>query len=264
MTTPNSPNLGQAVTDLGESSVVMRIGTVAKIEEASNITVKISGTDVLVEASYAFPQYQPLLGDLVIVNRQDAQWFVLGTMSGPNNSVALNPSFEEGPGSGDPDDWNSINDTVTAGVPTTDHAFSTFALDGTGYVVVQMIPTGLGASVTRLVSQRVPADPGSQWTGAAFSWVVAAGSNTSVSAEVLIRFLDSAGLTLAVTTISVANSNARQQNWFYNRTTFDPSVTAPDDTESVRLELLTRFSITTAATQGGAVFWDRAILRGPL
>lgn len=259
-----SPDLADATAAQQESPAILRTGVVADIVEADNITVKVSGSNVLVQAAYTFPQYMPLLGDLVVIAKQDAQWFVLGTQSGPNISNAANSSFELGAGTGDPTSWTSVNDTVTAGAPTTNHTLNTFALDGNGFTTVQLLPTGLGAAVTRLVSSRVPADPGTRWAAAAFTWITEAGSNTAVQAEVLVRFLDSGGATLSLNTLSIMRANSRQAWWNYNRLIFDSSVTAPADTAFVTLELLSRFSVTTAATQAGIVFWDRAILRGPV
>lgn len=110
-------DLPMAVQGVEESPMVMRIGVVADLIEADNITVRISGAPTLVNASYLFPQYEPILGDRVVVQRQDAQWFVLGTMSGPINSLAPNASFELGTlgGGVPPTDWTVTNISTPAG-----------------------------------------------------------------------------------------------------------------------------------------------------
>lgn len=104
-------DLPAATQGVPESPVVMRIGVVTDIVEADNITVQISGSPVLVTASYLWPQYQPVPGDRVVVYRQDSQWFVVGTMSGPNNTALLNPGFELGNVGSAPTNW-----TVGGGV----------------------------------------------------------------------------------------------------------------------------------------------------
>jgi len=257
--------LPEAVAEVPESSTITRVGVVSDIVEADNITVKISGSNVLVTAAYLFPEYRPLLGDIVIVIKQDAQWFVIGTQSGPNNSAVLNSSFESGAGTGTPTSWTVVNDSTAAGTPTTNHAINSFALDGNGLVNVALTTTGAGASVTRLISTQVKASEGERWTAAAFSWAfVTSTSGLSIGAEVRIRFIDGGGGTLLDTQMSSISANSNQPNWQYNRTTFDPFVSAPANTEFVRLELLTRFTASSATPTSGNVFWDRAILRGPV
>lgn len=125
MTTPNVPvensgglELAEAIQGVPVSSVVARIGRVVAIDEATSITVQISGSDVLVNASYLFPQYQPLLGDYVYVAKQDAQWAVMGTLSGDINSLIPNPSFEQGDDATTPAYWSFTVNSSTAGTPT--------------------------------------------------------------------------------------------------------------------------------------------------
>ena len=52
-----SLDLPAAIADVPESPVMARIGVVSEIVESDNITVTISGSNVLVRASYLFPQY---------------------------------------------------------------------------------------------------------------------------------------------------------------------------------------------------------------
>lgn len=125
MTTPNMPTENNADLDLPEaiqgvpvSSVVARIGRVVAIDEATSITVEVSGSPTLVNASYLFPQYQPLLGDYVYIAKQDAQWAVLGTLSGDINSLIPNPSFELGDDATTPANWSFTVNSSTAGSPT--------------------------------------------------------------------------------------------------------------------------------------------------
>lgn len=125
MTTPIMPEenssdlaLPAAIQGVPVSSTVARIGRVVAIDEATSITVEISGSPTLVQASYLFPQYQPLLGDIVYVVKQDAQWAVLGTLSGDINSLTANPSFELGEDAVTPSDWGFVVNSSVAGTPT--------------------------------------------------------------------------------------------------------------------------------------------------
>ena len=127
-------DLPAATQGVPESPVVMRIGVVADIVEADNITVRISGSPVLVRASYLFPSYEPLLGDRVVVYRQDGQWFVLGTMSGPINSAAPNASFEEGTLGGGipPTSWSVTVISSVAGTPGMEKSIPPIAVQQRG------------------------------------------------------------------------------------------------------------------------------------
>lgn len=199
------------IQDVPVSPVVMRIGVVSDIIDSTSITVKISGSDVLVQASYLFPQYRPILGDRVVVIRQDAQWIVLGTMSGPINTVLTNPSFEEGPLGGIPPGWSIEVVSSGGGVPT----FTKVVGDGpplSGSFVADFgtDATVAGLSEAYVYSDPQPAAPGQRWTAAYYiTWANVDQSTSGTSGNRFaviyceIQFLDDTNTVLQTSTISI-------------------------------------------------------------
>jgi hypothetical protein len=245
------------------SPTVTRVGVVTDIVEADNITVAISGSNVLVQASYLFPQYQPLLGDRVVVQKQDAQWLVLGTMSGPNNSVIENPSFDAGPDGSVPTGWTFTTTSAAGGTITAFANGSLVPVDGNLFCAISGSFTGAGSVSGVLRSTPVPAQPDESYTGA-FYGLDSTVTGRAASAFLNIEWLDDASA--VITTVSLAEYVARDDVmiWAYVRP--DPSFVptlraqAPAGTVSVRLALSVSFPGT--GTGGVAnLFVDRMILR---
>lgn len=188
MTTPNIPvensgdlALPEAIQGVPVSSVVARIGRVVAIDEATSITVEISGSPTLVNASYLFPQYQPLLGDFVYITKQDAQWAVLGTLSGDINSLIPNPSFEIGEDSITPADWSFTPSAVVAGTPTF-RKETGLGIHGNHIGIFRNSSAGVaGTSSGTATSALVPAEPGQKW--ALGLWVTLAVPDVNASLE---------------------------------------------------------------------------------
>jgi hypothetical protein len=102
---PSLANAIAQVTEGGGSDTEMRIGKVVSYDSGS-ITVSISGSGVLINAAYAFGQYQPALGDNVVLMRMGNQWIALCSQSGnPSDNEVLNYSFEDGLTGVVPDQW---------------------------------------------------------------------------------------------------------------------------------------------------------------
>lgn len=188
MTTPNIPvensgelALPEAIQGVPVSSVVARIGRVVAIDEATSITVEISGSPTLVNASYLFPQYQPLLGDFVYITKQDAQWAVLGTLSGDINSLILNPSFELGDDAITPLNWSFTPSAVVAGVPTF-HKETGLGIHGNHIGIFRNSSAGVaGTSSGAATSVLVPAAEGQKW--ALGLWVTFATPDVNAALE---------------------------------------------------------------------------------
>lgn len=270
--TPNDLelNLPNAVQGVEESPVIMRVGTVVDIVESDNITVAISGSPVLVTASYLFPQYLPILGDRVVVLHQNAQWFVQGTMSGPINSVVPNASFEDGVVGALPTNWTLTITSSAAGVPTftkvpsvqdgmTGNYMADFGVDSNA---------GGGLSEAEALSTPVPAIPGSRWTAAYYltkayidnnSVTFASGGQVSFL-DLYIQFLDGGGALVSETMVNTISLNTDSPARLYRRPgTTTPFVTAPVGTVQVRLRLSADFFMTPLSFT--SFFVDYMILR---
>lgn len=232
-------DLPAATQGVPGSPVVMRIGVVVSLVEADNITVRISGSPVLVTASYLFPQYRPMLGDRVVVYRQDSQWFVVGTMSGPINSLLANPSFEIGAIGALPTSWTFTVTSSSAGVPTFTKPATTQPLMGDAVGRFSVSPTGTGASGGTLISTSVATTEGQNWTGGFFLRIIDLTGPNSMGVSVLARFLDASGVSISAVGLNAfTNFTSTLPDYFLVRP--DPTstqVTAPPGSASVRLEV---------------------------
>lgn len=270
MTMPGTPNFPEAIAGSTESPAVMRIGTVAEIVEADSITVKISGSPVLVQASYLFPQYLPVLGDRVGVIKQDAQWLVLGTLSGPINSVAMNPSFENGATGSTPDDWTITSVSGAGGTITFQKQAGSYLgqpIAGNFVGAVDFTSNGAAAaSQANITSDFVNASEGEDWTGAL--WIAGGimSSGTLSLQTLFLEFYDVDSVFIASNTIAQFTlGDITIPRTYLRPQASNPSFTAPPDTAKVRLRLNVQFVMPTPA--GGTVstaFYDYAILRGPV
>lgn len=242
-------DLPAATQGVPESPVVMRIGVVTDIVEADNITVQISGSPVLVTASYLWPQYQPVPGDRVVVYRQDSQWFVVGTMSGPLNTLVTNPSFEQGTLGGLPTSWTLSVVSAAGGAPTftkqnninsivSGNFMADFGVDGTANATSQ----------ADVFSATIPAEEGSRWAAAYTLVGVNFFNATDASLAFGYEFLDSGGAVLA----SYGIDNLYVTSGFYgpimrrNNLYPEPFQTAPPGTTGVRWRFNGVFGMHTA------------------
>jgi hypothetical protein len=269
VTSPATPTVGQAVTDLNESPAVQRIGVVTNIVEADNITVRISGSPVLVPASYLFPQYQPVLGDRVALIKQDAQWLVLGTLAGPINTLVLNPSFELGTLGATPTDWSLTVTSSGGGVPTfTKVPIGNFGISGLFSADFGVDSTVAGNSTADAFSNRVPASEGTLWTAAI--WLEAAFIDNDATTfsnnggfsflDLSIQFLDGAGLVVSdVLVVSAGFSIDLTSPRYMRPAPGVGAIAAPPSTVTARLRLHADF--TMSANSFTSFFLDYAILR---
>jgi hypothetical protein len=271
MTTPtfNSYDLDlpAAITSVGDTSAtITRVGRVSAITESDNITVKISGSPTLVNASYLFPQYQPVLGDNVIVQKTDAQWLVLGTLSGPvdANTLALNPGFEAGTVGALPDNWTLTNTDVTAGVPTFRKELTYNPLSGLHVGQLDLVNNGvLDFSISQIVSAPVVAGPNQLWTGAGFIRVAALAGPCRIQATTFLRFFNAAGGVLGTALLNGGQEYAASgAGWTLLRpdSTLSASGVTPAGTASVSLVVEVLFNVQKA-NEEIIVEFDNMILR---
>jgi hypothetical protein len=264
MTQPEAvPQLSDAVVDTTVDSTVTRIGVVSAVVETDNITVAISGSSVLIQAAYLFPQYQPLLGDRVVVQRQGAAWFVLGTLSGPINTLLLNPSFEEGVLGATPPNWSISVVSSGAGTPTLtkvlggEVAGSHSADFGTDSVAT-------GGSEANVFSDPVACAPGSRWTAALFVSTLTNPAPADFSIlDLYIRFLDSGGAFISEFLVEGTSFSVDIVQPIYFRlspaTIAAGYVVAPVNAAFVQMRLRGRFFLTGVSFF--SFFLDYMILR---
>jgi hypothetical protein len=270
MTMPGIPTLPETIQAVPESPAVVRIGVVTDLVEADNITVRISGSPVLVRASYLFPNYLPVLGDLVYVIKQDAQWFVFGTMSGPINTLLLNPSFELGTVGATPTNWTITSVSAVAGSITFQKQAGSYLgqpMSGSFVGAVDFTSNGAaGVSQSNIISDNVSANEGERW--AAALWITGGimSSGTLSFQTLFLEFLDSGGAVLATNTVSQFSLGDTTIPRTYLRAPVGTSgFSAPPDTSFVRLRLNVQFVMPVPS--GGTistVFYDYGILRGPV
>lgn len=272
MPNPELQSLPGQISLQGESPVVARVGTVVDIVESDNITVKISGSPVLVTASYAFPAYAPLLGDLVYVTKQDAQWFVVGTMSGPINTVLDNPGFEEGTVGSTPSDWSTTVVASPAGVPTFTKELAANPLSGRFQGMIRNASAGAaGTSVLDIFSNAKTADDGQRWATSYFliyavvnvnAALVVQSGNTQI--QTFVQWLDGGGALISEDSTYVLYLGSNLVNPTYIRTvstTGNPYVTAPAGTSFVRVKI--RATLTMNANSATEIYIDNFVLRTP-
>lgn len=273
MTTPtfNSAELDlpAAVANIETSSTITRVGVVSDIVEADNITVAISGSPTLVQASYLFPQYQPVLGDRVVVQKQDAQWFVLGTMSGPINSLVENPTFEQGIVGSTPTSWTLSVVSSAGGTPTFTKEYGP-DVSGNHYGWFRCgTGGGGGVSTADLFSTAVPALPSERWVMGyylLFAYINTNAAQVSQSGdsrlEGFIQFLDATDVLISETSANFIYLGANLVNRMYLRTTTTSEThfaQAPAGTVSARIRLRGQF--TNSANSTTAMGIDYMILR---
>lgn len=264
MTYPEAiPELSNAVVDTRVESTVTRIGVVAAVVETDSITVRISGSSVLVPAAYLFPQYQPLLGDRVVVQRQGAAWWVVGTLSGPINTALLNPSFELNPVGVAPDNWSIQVISSGAGVPTL-LTSANLPLAGSKSADFGTDSVGPGTSEAYALSSPVPAMPESKWTAACFISVFTQPSLLDFSDSYLyIQFLDASSTLVSETQVAFLSFSVDQLLPVYLRlnTNLIPAgyVSCPPTASQARLKVRGIFRLPAASFI--SFFLDYMILR---
>lgn len=251
-----------------ESSVILRVGVVVHISEGTQVTVQISGSDVLVNCAYQFPVYLPLLGDRVVVLKQDSQWFCIGQMTGPisSNNPLPNPSFEDSDYGTVPSFWSMTVTSAAGGTPTfTVDATATTTVSGIKSARINLLGAANATSTADVYSTTIGTAGGAQWTAAYF--LVQAVLETTpprLSAITLnIEFLDIGGAVLTSTLVNTLTVHAGVVGPSYRRLSsiLIPAgfVAAPQNATGVRLRIGIEFRVQTGQTT--AFLIDNAILR---
>lgn len=253
---PLAQELPGAIHNSEISPAVARTGVVTDISEANNITVNLSGSNVLVTASYLFPAYEPLLGDIVYLTKQDSQWLVLGTMSGPPNSLAPNPSFEDGTLSTTPDQWSAVPVVTTAGTPTFRKELA-LPVEGRYIGIFRNSSAGVaGQSSINVVSSYVPAEEGTIWATGFFLTYAEPDVNAALEPQggyiqitSSIQFSDLDGVLISDLVTNFIPMTSSFSSPFYVRTLTQadalPYVIAPVGTAQARIKLNVVFQMHT-------------------
>lgn len=265
---PLLDTIAGSVADSRESPTVMRIGVVAQITEATNITVRISGSEVLVTAAFQFPQYAPVLGDRVVVLKQDSQWFCIGLMSGDINSLAPNADFEAGALNVPPPNWTFTVTSSGAGTPVIDT--NPGGVDGIKCASVELSATAVSSSSAQMRSDFVTATPDMTWTTSMF--VRGDYSNDArgqIQISTSFEWFDAAQVLLSTSIAGSAQIDHTSNNFELIRA-FPisqllalglPPPTSPPGTSFVRLLISFSWSPLVAGLASYNVELDRIVLR---
>jgi hypothetical protein len=194
------PDLAGAVTASTPDPAIVRVGQVTAYASGT-ITVNISDSNVLVDATYLFSAYQPVLGDIVAVLKQGNQWLVLGTHSAnPDDNVISNYSFENDDVGATPSDWEHYHDPASTDTTTVSVGTQNTPIDGPKVLQLELDNTVAGALSTSIdyhSSAAFPVEPGQFWS--AHAWLLgfsfSSGPWVRGGGTVFFSFYDSAGAT---------------------------------------------------------------------
>jgi hypothetical protein len=266
---PLLDTIAGAVVAQQESPCVMRIGVVTAIIEGTQITVKISGSEVLVDCSYLFGQYYPLLGDRVVILKQDSQWFCVGQMSGAieSNNSLLNGSFEAGTVAAIPDEWTLVVATSGGGVPTflISGSLSPENVSGKQMVDFGTDSVAAGSSTADAYSTAIPALADSRWTAAYYLPAVMMNTVPPLFSQLqmYVQFLDATSTLISEFQVNSFTVASYLLGPIYRRLSLTafPSgfVAAPPATAFVRVRFRGFFDLQ--ATSFVSFFIDNVILR---
>lgn len=251
----------------------MRIGKVISYSGQS-VTASISGAGVLIDASYAFGQYQPALGDNVVIMRMGNQWIILCSQSGnPDDNVVLNYSFEELPLSAPPVRWTLYHDPASTEAADVSAAAvpSGWQLDGATAAKFSIDNSPTGTSIDYLSSEPVPVDEQQRWTASA--WVIgnslSSGPCVRGQAQLLISWHADAAdsYPTAISTTLIASTNvAFGLPWVYLRAgSSSTGELVPVGARFMRTVLFCNMQHSSCVVDFPySVYWDRVIARRTL
>jgi hypothetical protein len=227
----------------------VRVGVVSSAT-ANQVIVNVGGSSV--PASWVAPfgvtnPAPPILGDLVVVLRQDASWTVLGKVAGAGANQVLNPSFEISTTGDFPDDWFVAQLTGTSVVSVQQFAD---APDGENIVLVT---TDSATATHYLYSSPIPVETGQQWAVSAY--VGGDGALTADAALFGLWFANATNLypTTSAADTSIATLNNVPQSPPFQ--TLSGTVTVPAATTHMRV------AVRSSITPDSPLRWDFVLAR---
>lgn len=267
------PDLASTVRATTPDAAVLRIGRVTAYA-AGQITVNISDSDVLVDATYIFGAYQPVLGDNVAVLKQGNQWLALGIPSAnPDDNPIQNYSFEAGDLDVMAPQWTLYHDPASSDTASVDVARARPPIDGP-----QCLRIGLGAISAGLISSSIdyissepfPVTPGDFWSAQA--WLMGSSSSGAPwvrgTGSCFFSFYDNPGNTYPNTAAADAGISAANipttPPWILIRSESGAAkgVEIPAGITHARVTLQTTLTHEdTTSDYSIAAYWDRVIAR---
>lgn len=264
------PDLAGTVRATTPDAAVLRIGRVTAYD-AGHITVAISDSDVLVDASYIFGAYQPVLGDNVAVIKQGNQWLALGVPSAnPDDNPVQNHSFEDGELDVMAPAWTLYHDPASTDTAAVDVASARPPIDGSKALRVGLGAISVGAISTSfdyVSSEPFPVTPGDFWSASA--WLIGSSSSGAPwvrgTAACFFSWYDNPGNAYPNTAAPNSGISAvnipRTPPWIQVRSESAGSgVEVPAGVTHARITLHTALTHEdTTSDYSFAAYWDRVI-----
>lgn len=180
------------------------------------VTVDIGGGQVVDMPALA--QYEPILGDIVMVQQQGPLTLVLGrTAAIAGDNVLANPSFELDPaGTSGAAHWTFIPDAVatTPITATTQTATQWGAAHGSQWLELSS-STASGDGIVYAVSEAIPVTPGERWTAAAYT--TSAGNQSNIAGLWLTWYASSTAMYPSTVSADTLISSASFPSGVYPR-----------------------------------------------
>lgn len=267
---PTLPNAVAALTDQNSSDTEMRIGRVISYDSGS-ITVSISGAGVLVNAAYALGQYQPALGDNVVLMRMGNQWIALCAQSGnPTDNQVQNYSFEDSVIGNLPNLWTLYHDPASTEAADVTAAIVDpgWELDGPTAVRFGLDNTPPGSCIDYLSSEPIRVSEGERWTASCWVSGLSSSSGPCVRCTATLMLSWHAGSADSYPTVISTSTIARTNvpyglPWVYLRAgSSSTGEVVPPGARYVRAVLFNNAAHNTCVVDFPySVYWDRVIVR---
>lgn len=237
----------EQLSDMTNRYSYTRTGVVSLVDPFLT-TVDVGGTPLRAAYSRSVP---PRVGDTVVLARQAASWFVIGTSSTTGGNSVTNPSFEEvDAGGSQPSSWVIYRQTGSADVSTEVYDR---AVEGSAALHV----SGSASSLTWVYSDPIQVQPGQQWTLSAYANGAYGGQNVNTTACALVAlwFANSSDLypttsdpvTVVQNVVNIAEADAMQL--------LQGNVTVPANSFTMRV------CVRTATNAYAGAMWDFATAR---
>ena len=225
-------------------------GTVT-LKSATTMRVLVRGTTVT--AAYVdLGAATPVVGDLVVLGRQDSSLFVIGRMAGIGSNQVLNPSFEaDGAIASTPSQWNLA---VIAGAGLASAVATGYPPDGLYELAVSA--SGGVTQDTYVYSNPINVAPGQVWALSAFATAVYP-LGAAITATAAVYGLWFANNTNLYPTTSAADSLAATA-------TVGPAPVHASISGTVTVPAATTFmrvGLRSGSAAGVTVQWDFVIAR---